>query len=627
MKFVKHILTTLFCFSFFVSVAQDYPQGYFKFPIKPGQQGFLAGTFGELRSNHFHSGIDIKTGGQEGLNVYAAADGHVSRIKIGRKGYGKALYIDHPNGYTTVYAHLKNYNTEIDSIIRAVQYQNKSFEVNFFPQKGAIKIKKGQVIAKSGNTGGSMGPHLHFEIRNTKQEPINPLLFGFNEIKDKVPPTINNLALTPLSIHSRINGEFEEPVFPLTSLGNGQYQLSENDTIFVEGAFHLNLDAIDKLNGVPNKNGIYTLQIAVDDTTFYNLEVDKFSFAHTRMINEHINYRLYKSVGKRFYKIFYNTKNRLGFYNSFTDRGILHFHDFKAHHISINCSDAYGNTSTLKFIVQNSTIPTEPYSSKKSTSVESDIINNTMRITLPAKTETPITSHSLNKEISIFPAYKNNNSTIYLIDLTSELPKYISQDSVLVNFPYLQQVTSNNGYAFNYKKLQIDFPKNATYSTMYLTVKNDSNTVIIGDANMPLYKNITVKNEAIKKTTHPYMSTYSIDSDGKLEHETSWWENDNLLFKTRSLGEYVYLQDSLPPIIKASTLNNNQVSFVIEDNLSGIDKIKATINNQWLLMNYDYKTGKIWSEAKNKNQKLIGDLSIEITDKQGNITTFAKKLP
>ena len=123
------------------------------------------------------------------------------------------------------------------------------------------------------------------------------------------------------------------------------------------------------------------------------------------------------------------------------------------------------------------------------------------------------------------------------------------------------------------------------------------------------------------------MSAYSIDSDGELEHETSWWENDNLLFKTRSLGEYVYLQDSLPPTIKATTLNNNQVSFVIKDNLSGIDKIKATINNQWLLMNYDYKTGKIWSEAKNKNQKLIGDLSIEITDKQGNITTFAKKLP
>lgn len=626
----KHLNTLLFFLftglSFQVS-AQTYPQAYFKFPIKPGQQGYLAGTFGELRSNHFHSGIDIKTGGREGLNVYAAADGYVSRIKIQVHGYGKAIYIDHPNGYTTVYAHLKNYNPTIDSIIRAVQYKNKSYAVNYFPPKGSIKIKKGDIIAQSGNTGGSMGPHLHFEIRNSKQEPINPLLFGFSEIKDNVSPTINNLAFTPLAIHSRINGEFEETVFPTRQVNSKTYQLAPNDTIYVNGPFHLNLEAIDRLNGVPNKNGIYTLQISLDDSIFYKFDIDKFSFAHTRMINEHINYRLYKSVGKRFYKIHYNDKNRLGFYDIFTDKGVLNFKDKKAHHIKIECLDAYNNTSTLSFIVKNA----DKHPANKATHITKkasyNIINNTMCITVPVKTEAPITSHAIQSEQAIFPAYHQKNSTNYLIDLTKELPESIAQDSTLLRFPYLQQLITNKGYSFNYKQFNIKFPKNAIYSTMYLTVDNDSSSVTIGDEHTPLYKNIIVKNKALKKSDFPYLGVYSVDSRGRLGYETCWWETDGIAFKTRSLGEFRYVSDSIPPTIKTVHLTSKQVIFKIEDDLSGISKIRVTINGQWLLMNYDYKTGRIWSETLNKHQLLKGDLSVKITDKQGNISTFAKKLP
>jgi hypothetical protein len=610
----------------FTTFAQEYPQDYFKFPIKPGQQGYLAGTFGELRSNHFHSGIDIKTGGREGLNVYAAADGYVSRIKIQVHGYGKAIYIDHPNGYTTVYAHLQHYNPYIDSIIRAIQYKNKSFTVNYFPPKGSIKIKKGEVIAKSGNTGGSMGPHLHFEIRNRKQEPINPLLFGFKEIKDNVRPTISNLAVTPLTINSRVNGEFNETVFQTKLIENGTYQLASNDTIFVKGAFHLNLAAIDKLNGVPNKNGIYTLQVAVDDTIYYKLNVDKFSFAHTRMINEHINYRLYKSIGKRYYKIYYNNKNKLGFYDSFTDKGILNFNDFKAHHIKVICADAYGNQSTLKFIVKNTNDAFTSSNNNKTNELSCSIINNTMCISVPINTEAPVTSHSVQHEQAVFPAYHQDQSTIYLLDLARELPQYIAQDSVLLDFPYLQQVVTNNGYTFNYKKLKINFPKNAIYSTMYLTVKDDSSTVIIGDVNIPLYKNITVKNTEFKKEHDPYLGVYSVDFRGRFDYENCWWENDGLVFKTRSLGEFRYLHDSIPPTIKTVQISSKQVVLKIEDKLSGIGQITVTLNDKWLLMNYDYKTGKIWSETKNKNQVLKGDLSVKITDNQGNISTFAKKL-
>lgn len=625
-KYLK-TLATLFFFSVsFLAFTQEYPQNSFTFPIKPGQQGYLAGTFGELRSNHFHSGIDIKTGGREGLNVYAASDGYVSRIKIQVHGYGKAIYIDHPNGYTTVYAHLKNYTPTIDSIIRAIQYKNKSYEINYFPTKGSIKVKKGEVIATSGNTGGSMGPHLHFEIRNKKQEPINPLLFGFSEIKDNVPPTIKNIAITPLSINSRINGEFNETVFKTKSVKKGQYILPENDTIFIKGPFHLNLEAIDKLNDVPNKNGIYTLEVTIDDTIFYKLNVDKFSFAHTRMINEHINYRLYRSLGKRFYKIFYNPKNRLEFYNAFKNKGIINFTDLSSHKIKITCKDAYGNNSTLNFVVKNTNEQIIPTNNNKFKHVKYTFINNTMRVSIPVETQAPITSHSLQREQAIFPAYQANKSTIYLINLNKDLPLYISQDTVLINFPYLQQININKGYFFNYKTLNINVPKNALYSTMYLTVEDDSSTIVIGDSNTPIYKNITVQNTLFSKENNPYLGVYSVDYRDRLAYQNSWWEGEILAFKTRGLGKFRYINDSTPPTISTIKINNKEVIFKIEDKQSGIGEISATINDEWLLMNYDYKTGKVWSESKNNKQNLKGDLSIKITDNQGNIITFAKKL-
>ena len=161
---------------------------------------------------------------------------------------------------------------------------------------------------------------------------------------------------------------------------------------------------------------------------------------------------------------------------------------------------------------------------------------------------------------------------------------------------------------------------------MYLTLKDDSSTVIIGDKNIPLYKNITVKNELFKKQENPYLGVYSVDNRGRFDYETSWWENDGLIFKTRSLGEFRYLQDSIPATIRNIEISTKEVKFKITDALSGIAKITATVNGKWILMNYDYKTGYIWSEPRVKNQPLEGDLSIKITDNQGNISTFAKKL-
>jgi len=181
-----YLLLSLFLMHFSMQAQQDLPQDYFKSPLEIPL--ILSGTFAELRSNHFHSGLDIKTHQKTGLNVLASAEGYVSRIKVSHFGYGKALYIQHPNGYTTVYAHLKKFSPSIQAYIRKVQYAKESYEVEVFPSANELTVKENELIAYSGNSGGSGGPHLHFEIRDASARPMNPLDFGF-DVQDSSPPT------------------------------------------------------------------------------------------------------------------------------------------------------------------------------------------------------------------------------------------------------------------------------------------------------------------------------------------------------------------------------------------------------------------------------------------------------
>jgi murein DD-endopeptidase MepM/ murein hydrolase activator NlpD len=180
----------------------NYPEDYFIDPVEIPL--VLSGTFGELRSNHFHAGLDIKTQSQEGFNILATADGYVSRINVSIWGYGNALYVTHPNGFTTVYGHLKSFSPEIDAFVRKKQYAEESFTIRLYPKADELKVKKGQVIALSGNSGSSGGPHLHFEVRDVKSNILNPMLFGIN-IPDHKNPTIQSAFTYAKNSDSQVN--------------------------------------------------------------------------------------------------------------------------------------------------------------------------------------------------------------------------------------------------------------------------------------------------------------------------------------------------------------------------------------------------------------------------------------
>ena len=184
----------------------DYPKGYFLFPINPNQQNYLSGGMGDLRSDHFHAGIDIKTQGREGLPVYATGDGYISEVRVQTNGYGNVIFITHPNGFVSVYGHLKTFAKSLASYVKKKRIESQTFEIRLKLSPQEFEVARGQIIGLSGNSGGSGGPHLHFEIRDTRNTILNPLNFGFSEIRDNLPPIFQQLIIRTLTIDSRVNG-------------------------------------------------------------------------------------------------------------------------------------------------------------------------------------------------------------------------------------------------------------------------------------------------------------------------------------------------------------------------------------------------------------------------------------
>lgn len=318
-----------------------YPKNYFRSPLNIPLS--LAGTFGELRTNHFHSGLDIKTQQREGLPVFAVANGYISRIKISLWGYGKAIYITHPNGYTSVYAHLKRFSPTIEKFIKTKQYLKQQYAIQVFPKPEELPIKKSEIIAFSGSTGGFIAPHLHFEIRNTKTEkPINPMLFGF-DFKDNIKPQINTLIGYSLSDSSHINRSNLPVKINFKKLKNGTLKAN---TVEAYGNIGFGINAFDRLNGATNKNGLYKLKLSLNSIPEFEFDAKTFSFSETKYINLFIDYSRFEKLKQRIQKCFIEPQNKLNMY-TISKNGYLNIKNNKNYTVKIQAIDFNHNMQTL----------------------------------------------------------------------------------------------------------------------------------------------------------------------------------------------------------------------------------------------------------------------------------------
>lgn len=563
MKF--RLLSYILLFSLLAN-AQSPDREYFRSPVDIPI--LLSGNFGELRSNHFHSGIDIKTQGKTGLPVYAAAEGDISRLRVSPYGFGLAIYIDHPNGQSTVYGHLLSFREDIEKYIKEKQYAKESFSVDLQIPEGTFPVKKGELIALSGNSGSSGGPHLHFEIRDThKQEPLNPLQFGF-PVKDDMKPKILSAFIAPLGNESHVNGQRKGKLIE-TVFYNGAYHLKGNPVIPVYGQVGFGIQALDYLDGSWNKCGVFEIKLKVDDQLVYTFLMDRLNFSETRYLNSHIDYSEYRKNYRRVHKSWVDPGNKLSNYHQLVNRGIVDLSDGKQHQIRYEIQDVYGNTSVLSFRVQ----------SKLMQLSEPTLAGKLIRYNQEERIETD----QLNAD---FPS-----GTFY-----SDF--HLDYDAK----------PANNLYYSPLFKLHDD--RTPVHQSYQLKLKAD----LVPDS---------LEDKAL-------IAAIS-DKSGKKWSLGGKYENGWVTASVRQLGTFAISVDTIAPTIRPLSIaahsrltEKNRIRFKIRDEFSGIADYRGEIDGQWVLFEYDAKNALITYHIDSKRLQLNKkhQLKLEVTDNKGNVATY-----
>ncbi len=621
-----HTLLLYFTLAFSqILIAQSVAEkGYFMFPIKPGQVNYLTGSMGELRSNHFHAGIDIKTDFKIGLPVYCSADGYVSRIKISSYGYGKVLYITHPNGLTTVYAHLDKLTDTLAKWILHKQYELQSFDVDVYPLKNELLVKKGQIIAKSGNTGSSGGPHLHYEIRDEQEKILNPLLFGFKEIKDTEPPLVDFLALRTFGINSRVQNEFGKKDFKPFKIGKDFIIM---DPIFASGEIGIEVKTHDKMNEMHNQYGISCMEVKVNgkETFFHN--INKFSFDDGKKINAHLDYETLIYKNQRFQKCYISDGNNLASYKQTSHNGKLFIVPGQKYEIEIIVYDAYSNNSVLRFTIEGKEY-TEQITSTETTKAGYRIFENILKIKSKTTIDTISLFYSQGKSKLVVPTYFVNKYPVYLYDLRDCLPDSIVIGAYSEKFSFVGVVPPFKKTNINFDKFQINFSDTSLIDTLYLQMKcykdlKGNKVLELHNPSVPVFGAVQIlyKPDLSEQiTNHSYLAL-----NGK-KHEGSRILGKELLAQTKYLGKFVIVKDTISPVLKYVSHTAKSIKFNIFDSDSGIESFKASIDGNWILMNYEHKNKTLWSENIDKTKFLKGKFVLEVKDKAGNIKLYEKIL-
>jgi murein DD-endopeptidase MepM/ murein hydrolase activator NlpD len=540
--------------------SQDkYPKDYFGSPLDIPLS--IAGSFGELRPSHFHTGIDFRTQQKEGFPVYATADGFISRVNISTYGYGKCIYIDHPNGFTTVYAHLQALAPAVHKLVNETQYAQKSYSIEIRPGADILPVKKGELIGYSGNTGGSSGPHLHFEIRDTKTEfAINPFFFGYDEkVKDTKAPIISGLLAYPIGDKINVNGS-EKPVnIPLTLQKDGTYLAGK---VTANGSVGFGLNAHDISDYNYGKNGIFRAEAYLNGMPYYEFQFDSFSFDEMKHINCFIDYTRYKQTKQRFQKLFVGFMYPISIVKMMKNSGIINLSNNFTLYYKIVLHDFHGNQSIINVPISYGKLPVTQFTDQ---------------------IKTPY-----------FLKAQNDNS--YAKDAISV---FFPENTFYEDF-YLKFDVKNNELFLHDETIAVNNPFQITFDVSKIPVDEREKMFIAN-----LDGNKTEYNSTYKKDDVFLIKTKKL---GKF-----FLGKDEIMPKIYN-----------PNFKEGDTLDvQNNLKISIADDLSGIKEYNAYLNGKWILMEYETKLNRlthnfsddIFADGRN-------DFLIEVKDNMGNTAKF-----
>ncbi len=566
-KNIKHKPFLFFLLlSFSVSVKaqffppKHYPKNYFIYPVEARVS--LAANFGELRPNHYHMGLDCRTDHVVNKHVVAAAGGYIARVTVEPFGYGQAIYINHPNGLTTVYGHLNRFFSALQKYVRRKQYEQQKWNVDLTIPPGMFPVKQGQFIAYSGSTGGSTGPHTHFEIRDTKTNKVlNEMLFGL-PIPDKVPPTIVRLAM-----YDRTKSTYSQSpeLFSLKKV-NGDYTTSENIIPVHSDKISFGISAYDRQSGSNNPNGIYEAIIYLDGVPLSAFELDSISYAETRYVNAHVDYKTHAAGGPYIEHLSRLPGYPPGVYKDINGDGVIELKDNQVHNVKVVVKDPYLNTSVLNFKIQKGSeeeVP-KPVSNKESLEFQPNQVN----------------------------VFENQNLQVYL-------PPATLYDSV--QFSYSEKSTdAEDVYSPIHSVLSGLIP-----SEDYFTVRIKPN------------KRVPVNLEhkmLIKQSWKGRSEVVKAISNG------IWYQA-----KFNNFGDFELLADDVPPLIHVDFHDGANISryhtivATPTDNNHEIKNFRAELDGKWLMFTND-KGRKYIYYFDEHCPRGKHELKISVEDEAGNKT-------